>query len=61
MGKPAHVGRSLSDVKVIMTNMCVLMVKLLYQAAVGWVLVLECLLPGVRGCLWLRPVMLDIK
>jgi hypothetical protein len=27
----------------------------------GWLPVLECLLSGVRGCLWLRPVMFGVK
>jgi hypothetical protein len=34
-GGPAFVWASLSDVKVIMMIMCVLMVKLLCQAAMG--------------------------
>jgi hypothetical protein len=38
------IGVSLSDVRVIMAIMRVLVVKLLCQAVMGWVLVLECLL-----------------
>jgi hypothetical protein len=33
-----------------MTIMCVLMVKSLCQAVMGWVPVLECLLPGGPRC-----------
>jgi hypothetical protein len=58
MGKPAPIRGNLSDVRVIMR---VLMVKSLCQAAMGQVPVVECLLPGTRGCLWLHPVMLGTK
>jgi hypothetical protein len=61
MEKPALIGASLSDVKMIMTVMRVLMAKLLWQAVTGRVLVLECLLPGARGCLWLHHVLPSIK
>jgi hypothetical protein len=41
--------------------MCVLAEELPFQAVTGWISVLECLLPGVCGCLWLRLVFFDIK
>jgi hypothetical protein len=44
-----------------MAIMRVLMVELLYQAVMGRILAPECLLPGVRGCLWLRLILSDIK
>jgi hypothetical protein len=53
------IGVSLLDVRVIIVIMCVLVVELLCQAVMGWILVLECLLPGVR--LWLRLVLPGIK
>jgi hypothetical protein len=43
---------SLSIVKVIMLIMHVLMVELLWQAVMGQILALECLLPGAHGRLW---------
>jgi hypothetical protein len=52
---------SLSDVRMIMTIMCVLLEELLCQAVMGRILVLECLLSVTRGCLCLRHVTLDIK
>jgi hypothetical protein len=58
---PAIIVVSLSDVRVAMVIMSVLVVELLCQAAMGWVPVLESLLPGTRGCLWLRLVMPGIK
>jgi hypothetical protein len=61
MGKPTPIGGFLSDVRVIMMIMRILMAMSLCQAALGQVPVLECLLPGARECLWLRPVMPDIK
>jgi hypothetical protein len=39
----------LSDVRVIMVIMCVLLVELLYQAVMGWISALEYLLPGMHG------------
>jgi hypothetical protein len=44
-----------------MMIMCVLMAYSLCQVAKGWDPVLECILPGMRGCLWLRLVKLGIK
>jgi hypothetical protein len=51
----------LSDVRVITMIMRVPVVKSLCQMVMRWVHVLECLLPSMCGCLWLRPVMPDIK
>jgi hypothetical protein len=61
MGKSAPIWGSLSDVRVIMTIMRILTVKSLCQAAMGWVLVLECLLLDTHGCLWLCPITLGFK
>jgi hypothetical protein len=47
MENPTLIRVSLSDVKVIMTIMHVLVVKLLCQTAAGRIPALECLLPGV--------------
>jgi hypothetical protein len=52
---------NLSDVRVIITIMHVLVEELLCQAVMGWIPILKCLLLGARGHLWLRPVMLGIK
>jgi hypothetical protein len=41
--------------------MHVLMVESLCQAATRHILVLECLLLGTRGSLWLRPILSSIK
>jgi hypothetical protein len=49
----AFTRASLSNVKVIMVIIHVLTMELLCQAVMGWVLVLECLLPGVHEHLWL--------
>jgi hypothetical protein len=53
MEKPAFTRANLSDVRVIMAILRVLMEELLCQVVTGWVLVLR--------CLWLCPVMPDIK
>jgi hypothetical protein len=58
---PALIGASLSDVRVIMVIMLVLVVELLCQAVTEWILVLECPLPGARGHLRLCLVLLGIK
>jgi hypothetical protein len=50
MENPAFIEVSLSDVRVIMAIMLVLVVELLCQAVMGQLQVLECLLPGLRGC-----------
>jgi hypothetical protein len=57
---PLSGGGSLSDVGVIMMIMHVLMVKSLCQAVMGRVPVLKCLMSGVRGRLWLCPIMLGV-
>jgi hypothetical protein len=57
MENPAPIGASLSDVRAIMAVICVLVVKLLCQAMMGRVPLLECLLSGMRGCLWLHFVL----
>jgi hypothetical protein len=44
MGNPTPIGESLSDVRVIMMIMRVLMVKSLCQMAMGRVPILKCLL-----------------
>jgi hypothetical protein len=49
MEKLAVTRACLSDVSVIMVIMRVPLVELLYQAAMGWILALEYLLPGTRG------------
>jgi hypothetical protein len=53
MGNPAPIGASLSDVSVIMVVMSAFVVKSLCQAVTGQTPLLECLFPGVHGCLWL--------
>jgi hypothetical protein len=58
---PLSGGGSLSDVRVIMMIMCVLMVKSLCQAMMVWAPVLMWLLAGMCGCLWLRPIMPGYK
>jgi hypothetical protein len=50
MGNPAPIRVSLSDVRVIVTIMHVLMVKWLCQVVMGWVPILEWLSPDMRGC-----------
>jgi hypothetical protein len=55
------IGASLSDVKVIMAIMCVLMVELLCQAVTRWILVLECLFPGLHVRLQLCLVLSSFK
>jgi hypothetical protein len=49
MENPALIEVSLSDVRVIMVIIRVLIVELLCQAVTGQVLVLKCLLPDTRG------------
>jgi hypothetical protein len=60
-GEPRPYWASLSNVSVFMAIMHIFMVKLLCQAVMGWILVLECLLPGACGCARLRPVLSGIK
>jgi hypothetical protein len=61
MENPTFIGVSLSDVKVIMVIMRVLMEELPCQAVMGHIPILECLLSGTRGLLWLRLVLPGIK
>jgi hypothetical protein len=51
----------LSRVRVIVEIMCILVVELLCQTAMERALVFKYLLSSVHGCLWLCPVMPDIK
>jgi hypothetical protein len=48
---------SLSDVRVIIVIMRVLIMELLCQTMTGQILALECLLPGMRGHMRLCPVL----
>jgi hypothetical protein len=61
MVKPAFIWADLSDVKVIMAIMRVLVEELLCQTVMGWTPILEYLLSGACGCLWLRLIMPGIK
>jgi hypothetical protein len=61
MKNPAFTRASLSDVRVIMTIMRVLMELFLCQTVMGWIPVLECLLSSACGHLWLRLVLPGIK
>jgi hypothetical protein len=57
MKKPAFTRASLSDVRVIILIIRVLVEELLCQSVIGWILVLECLFvrcawaPAVTSCL----------
>jgi hypothetical protein len=61
MEKPTFTRANLSDVRMIIAIMRVLMVDLLCQAVTGRIPTLECMLLGARGCLWVRPIMAGIK
>jgi hypothetical protein len=61
MENPTLIRASLSDVKVIMTIMHVLVVKLLCQTAAERIPALECLLPGACGPLWPCLILSGIK
>jgi hypothetical protein len=61
MESPTLIGVRLSDVRVVMMIMHVLVVELLYQAVMEQIPVLECLLPGMHGYQRLRHVMSDTK
>jgi hypothetical protein len=61
MENPTFPRASLSNVRVIMEIMRILVEEFLSQTVTGRSLVLECLLLGVRGHLWLRLVLPDIK
>jgi hypothetical protein len=54
MEKSALTRANLSDVRVIMAIMRVLVEELLFQATMGWILVLECLF---LKCAWVLVVM----
>jgi hypothetical protein len=49
MEKLAFTRTCLSDVRVIMTIMCVALVELPCQAMMGWIFAPAYLLPGARG------------
>jgi hypothetical protein len=51
-GEPHPYRASLSDVRVIMMFICVLVVESPCQAAMGWTPAPECLLAGVYGYVW---------
>jgi hypothetical protein len=57
MEKPAFTRTCLSNVRVVVTNMCVPLVERLSQAVMGQILALKYLLPGARGCLRPCPIM----
>jgi hypothetical protein len=61
MEKHTFKRMNLSDVRVIMMIMRVLVKDVLCQALMRWIPVLELPLSGVRGRLWLRHVMPGIK
>jgi DMSO/TMAO reductase YedYZ heme-binding membrane subunit len=61
MENPTFTRVSLSDVRVIMVIMRILVEELLYQAVMRRIPVLECLLSGSHRCLWLRPILPSIK
>jgi hypothetical protein len=52
---------SLSDIRVIMTFMFVLMVESICQVATRWISALKCVLSDVCGSLWLRLVLSGFK
>jgi hypothetical protein len=61
MEKPAFTRANLSDVKMIMVIICVLIDELLCQAVTEQISVLECLLSSACGCLWLCPIIPGVK
>jgi hypothetical protein len=61
MENPTLTEVSLSNIRVSITIMCVLVVELLCQVMMERILVLECLLPLLRGRLQLHLVLPDIK
>jgi hypothetical protein len=60
-GEPHPYRVSLSDVKVIVAFMCVLVGESLYQVLMGQIPALECLLPAACGSQWLHLVLSNIK
>jgi hypothetical protein len=61
MEKPAFTRESLSDVRVIMVIMCVLVEDLICQVVTGRISVLKYLMSGARGRQWPCPVVPGIK
>jgi hypothetical protein len=61
MENPAFTGVSLSDIRVIMSIMHILVEELPCQALTGCIPALEYLLSGLRGCMWLHHVLSSIK
>jgi hypothetical protein len=61
MENHAFIGASLSNARVIISIMRVLVVELLCQVTMGWIPVLECLFLSARGCLRLHLVLPSIK
>jgi hypothetical protein len=61
MEKFVFTRANLSNVRVIIAIMCVLMNDLLCQVVMEHVSILTCLLSSARGRLWLRSVMPNIK
>jgi hypothetical protein len=61
MEKPTFIRVSLSDVKVIMVIMHILVVKLLCQVVMRQIVVLKYLLSGPCGHLWPCPIVPCIK
>jgi hypothetical protein len=59
--KHAFTKMNLSDVRMIMVIMHVLVKELLYQVLMGWILILKCLLSDARGRMWLCPFIPGIK
>jgi hypothetical protein len=60
-GEPHPYRVRLSNVRGIMMIMHVLVMELLCQAVKGWILALNCLLPGTHGRQWLRLVLPGIE
>jgi hypothetical protein len=61
MEKPTFTRANLSDVRVIMAIMHVLMDELLCQTVMGGIPLLKCMLLGARRRLWLHPIRPGIK
>jgi hypothetical protein len=55
--EPRPYQTNLSDGRVVMSIIHVFMVKLLCHVVMGWIPILEYLLPEVRGCVWAHVVM----
>jgi hypothetical protein len=61
MAKPTFTRMNLSNVRMIMAIMRVLVEELLCQAVMGQILVLNCPLSGTRGCMRLLFIVLGFK